>query len=312
MNDNVQPFSGRLLVGVVLLSLGLLWTADNLGLTDASEVLRWWPLLLVVFGVARIMGWGGERRIPLGGFCVLAGSLLLGHELGWTHVGLGLLWPLAMVALGIQILLRGARASGTPGGDGTADGSDYVHSFALMGGASTRSTSQALRGAELSAVMGGVELDLRGARPADGRVVVDVFAFMGGIEIAVPPNWHVEFNATPVMGGLEDVRGLSATDEITGTLVVRGMVMMGGIQVGNEPSGRTVVVGVNGRGRRRWRERYERGEVRVGPTGVHVRAEGPAGVREVRVDPTGVHTWEHPADAPPPAEPPSPPPTEPR
>ena len=305
MNESVQPFSGRLLVGVVLLSLGLLWTADNLGLTDAGEVLRWWPLLLVAFGIARVAGWGGERRIPLGSFCILAGGLLLGHELGWTHVGLGLLWPLALVALGVQILRRGARASGSTGETGAADGSDYVRSFALMGGASTRSTSQALRGAELSAIMGGVELDLRQARPADGRVVVDAFAFRGGIDIVVPPNWHVEFNATPVMGGLEDVRGLSATDEITGTLVVRGMVMMGGIQVGNEPSGRPVVVGVGRGGRRRWRERYERGEVRVGPTGVHVRAEGPGGVRDVHVDERGVHTSDRPADSPPP-------PTEPR
>ena len=52
-----------------------------------------------------------------------------------------------------------------------------------------------------------------------------------------------------------------------------------------------------------WRERYgryDRGEVHVGPTGVHVRAEGPAGVREVRVDERGVHTSDQPADSPPP------------
>jgi hypothetical protein len=308
MNESVQPFSGRRVLGVVMLALGLLWTADNLGLTDAGAVLRWWPLLLVAFGVTRITGWGGERQFALGIVATVAGALLLSHELGWMHVGLGLLWPLAIVAVGIQILLRGSRAPyGSPAG---ADGSDYVHSFAFMGGAKTRCTSQVLRGAELSAIMGGVELDLRGAVPADGRVVVDAFAFMGGIDIVVPANWHVEFTATPLLGGLEDVRSLTATDEAAGTLVVRGLVALGGIQVGNEPSGRTVVVGVGRGGRRRWRERYERydrGEVHVGPTGVHVRAEGPRGVREVRVDDRGVHTSEHPADAPPP-----PPPTEPR
>jgi hypothetical protein len=307
MNETTQPFTGRLVIGVVLLALGLLWTADNLGLTNASEVLRWWPLLLVAFGVTRITGWGCERQLALGIIATVAGALMLTHELGWAHVGLGLLWPLALVAVGVQILLRGARAPYA--GATSADGSDYVHSFAFMGGAKTRCTSQTLRGAELSAIMGGVELDLRGARPADGRVVVDVFAFMGGIDVVVPPNWHVEFTATPLLGGLEDVRGLTTTDEAAGTLVVRGLVALGGIQVGNEPSGRTVVVGVGRGGRRRWREReerYDRGEVHVGPTGVHVRAEGPGGVREVRVDERGVHTSERPTDVPPP------PPTEPR
>jgi hypothetical protein len=300
MNESVQPFSGRLVLGVVLLALGLLWTADNLGLTDAGQVLRWWPLLLVAFGVTRITGWGGERQLALGIICVVAGVLVLGHELGW---------PLALVAVGIQILMRGSRASYGGANVASADANDYPRSFAMMGSASTRCTSQALRGAELSAIMGGVELDLREARPADGPVMVDAFAFMGGIDIVVPPNWTVEFHAMPIMGGMQDSRGPSAGAEVAGTLVVRGMVFLGGLQLSDEPTGRTVVVGVGRSGRRRWRERYERyerGEVHVGPTGVHVRAEGPAGVREVRVDPRGVHTSDRPAD------PPTPPPTEPR
>jgi len=311
MNESVQPFSGRLVVGVVLLSLGLLWTADNLGLTNASEVLRWWPALLLAFGVQRLAGWGCERQMVVGIVSTVAGAALLSSELGWTHVGLGLIFPVALIAIGIQILMRGSRATyGVTGvaGAATPDGNDYPRSFALMGSASTRCTSQALRGAELSAIMGGVELDLREARPADGPVVVDAFAFMGGIDIVVPPTWRVEFHATPLMGGMQDDRGPATSDATTGLLVVRGLVILGGLQLTDEPTGRTVVVGVNRGSRRRWRERYERGEVRVDHEGVHVRAEGPAGVREVRVDPKGVHTWETPAQAPPP----SPPPTEPQ
>lgn len=307
MNESTNPFSGRLVVGVALLALGVLWTADNLGLTDASQVVRWWPALLVVFGVSRIVGWGCERKPVVGALFTVLGTLMVAHELGWVRAGLGLIWPLVLVALGIQILMRGARASGPADGDGLADGSDYVHSFALMGASSTRSTSQALRGGELTAIMGGVELDLREARPADGRVVVDVFAFMGGIDIAVPANWRVEFNATPVMGGLQDARGLGGAVEPTGTLVVRGMVMLGGLEVSNEPSGRKVVVGVSRRGRR---ERYARPEVRVGNAGVHVRTDGPDGVREVRIDSSGASVGPPPAAGPPP--PAGPPPTEPR
>jgi hypothetical protein len=307
MNESTNPFSGRLVFGALLLSLGVLWTADNLGLTDAGQVLRWWPLLLLGFGVSRIVGWGCARNVLIGVLASVLATLMLLHEVGWVHAGLGLIWPLVLVALGVQILMRGARASGPADVDGLADGSDYLHSFALMGASSTRSTSQALRGGELTAIMGGVELDLREARPADGRVVVDVFAFMGGIDIAVPANWRVEFNATPVMGGLQDSRGLAGTVEATGTLVVRGMVVLGGLEVSNEPSGRKVVVGVSRRGRR---ERYARPEVRVGNGGVHVRTEGPRGVREVRIDSSGVSVG--PPPPPPPPPPAGPPPTEPR
>lgn len=308
MNESTNPFSGRLVIGITLLSLGVLWTADNLGLTDASQIVRWWPVLLIVFGVSRIVGWGCGRKVLVGVLFTALGSLMLAHELGWVRAGLGLIWPLTLVALGIQILMRGARASGPANGDTLADGSDYLHSFALMGASSTRSTSQALRGGELTAIMGGVELDLREARPADGRIVVDVFAFMGGIDIAVPPNWRVEFNATPVMGGLQDTRGLSTSVEATGTLVVRGVVMLGGLEVSNEPSGRKVVVGASRRSRR---EQYARPEVRVGNAGVHVRTDGPDGVREVRIDSSGLSVGPPPSPAgPPPSA--GPPPTEPR
>ena len=301
MNESTNPFSGRLVVGIALLSLGVLWTADNLGLTHASEVLRWWPALLLVFGISRIVGWGAERKLTIGILVTVLACLMIGRELGWVHAGLGLIWPLALIGLGIQILLRGARASGPGGTEGLADGSDYLHSFALMGGSSTRSTSQALRGGELTAIMGGVELDLREARPVDGRVVIDAFAFMGGIDIVVPPDWRVEFNATPVMGGLQDARGLSGTAEPVGTLVVRGVVMLGGLEVSNEPSGRNVGVGVSRRSRR---ERFARPEVRLGNAGLHVRTTGPDGVREVRIDSSGLSVGT-------PAPPASPPPTEP-
>jgi hypothetical protein len=276
MNESAQPFSGRLVVGLVMLALGVLWTADNLGLADASAVLRWWPALFVAFGVSRIAGWGCVRNRTIGILFTVLGTLMIGGEFGWVHAGLGLLWPLALVALGVQILARGSRAGGAFGDNNLVDGSEYLHSFALMGGSSTRSTSTALRGGELSAIMGGVELDLREARPADGRVVMDVFAFMGGIEIVVPPEWSVEFNASPVMGGLEDSRGLSANGEAGGTLVVRGVVILGGLEVSDaRKSDRDDDSGSR---------RHRRSGVNVRAGGVRVRGEGPDGIREVRAD----------------------------
>ena len=305
MNESDRPFGVRLVAGVAILALGLLWTADNLELVNASQILRWWPALLLLFGVSWLAGWGGRRSVGPGVMAVLIGILLLAHEAGWTHAGLGLLFPIAMVAVGVLILVRGSRAPSSTGVSGAADAGDFVHSFALMGGASTRSTSQALRGAELSAVMGGVELDLREAKPTDGPVVVDAFAFMGGIDLVVPPNWSVEFHATPVMGSLQDARGLGGTDGSSGTVLVRGVVVLGGFQVLSEPSGRTVVVGASRRSRR---ERYSRPEVHLGNGGLHVRTTGPHGVREVRIDSSGLSVG-----PPPPAPPPPPPPpTEPR
>jgi cell wall-active antibiotic response 4TMS protein YvqF len=41
--------------GLILVSLGVLWTLSNLGRVDMLEILRrWWPLSLVAWGVLEL------------------------------------------------------------------------------------------------------------------------------------------------------------------------------------------------------------------------------------------------------------------
>ena len=248
MNERTSPISGRLVFGVALVALGALWTGDNLGLVDAEAVLRWWPALLIVYGLAKLTGAGFQRRPIAGGFAAVAGALILASNLGFGHVGLGLLWPIGLVLLGVQILRRGGAPNESAGAMGNS--ADWVRSFALLGGASTKSLSTSLRGAELSAVLGGVELDLREAKPAEGRVVVDAFAFMGGIDIIVPPDWRLEIEATPIMGALQDERAPAPDREYKATLVLRGAVIIGGLVLRDSPGTRPAVrVGVVSRRR---------------------------------------------------------------
>jgi hypothetical protein len=45
----------QLVFGLGLLGLGVVWTLGNLGRLDPLETLhRWWPLLLVVWGVLEL------------------------------------------------------------------------------------------------------------------------------------------------------------------------------------------------------------------------------------------------------------------
>jgi predicted membrane protein len=86
-------------------------------------------------------------------------------------------------------------------------------------------------GANMTAVMGGIELDLRQATlPEDA--VIELFAFWGGIEIYVPPDWTVTSKVTTLLGGFVDKRRPTSVVP-TKTLTVRGMVVMGGIEVKN-------------------------------------------------------------------------------
>ena len=46
----------KLVLGLALVGLGVVWTLGNLGKLDALDTLhRWWPLLLVVWGALEIV-----------------------------------------------------------------------------------------------------------------------------------------------------------------------------------------------------------------------------------------------------------------
>jgi hypothetical protein len=270
MNDRRHPLTGRWLFGVVLIGLGMAWTLDNLGLVDAGAILDWWPALLVLYGASRLMGLGSARSTLLGAFFVAAGSLMLAQRFALVHVNGNVIWPLLLVYLGAREVMRTVRRS-RPSDSGPAiDRDDEIHAFSFMGISKRRNQSQAFRGGDLSTVMGIVLLDLRGSKPAEDRVVLDVFACWGGIDVIVPQTWRVELEATPILGGFVDDTHPTWTGTPECTLVLRGVAIMGGISARNEPLSERRVRIVR---TRTVDGREVRKEVRVGPEGVTVSRE---------------------------------------
>lgn len=223
---------GRLIFGAVLLSVGVLWTLDNLGIVDSDYILDWWPIAIVAFGASKLLGIGTSRSLMTGGFFTLVGLVLLGAQLDLYDINIWRLWwPALLMFIGGSILLRAARGEGPSIGESKGTSSDsFVRTFAMMGGIKLNISSDAFRGGEPSAVMAGIEYDMRGATPASDTVIMDVFAMWGGIELIVPPDWRVLSEVTPLMGGVED-NSVPPTGTARTTLIVRGTVVMGGVEI---------------------------------------------------------------------------------
>ena len=219
--------SPRLVFGVLLMAAGLLFTLDNFGLLQADDWLRFWPLALIAVGVGRFNSStrGGNAS---GVIWILVGSVLLLDNVGL--VPHGMLWPLGMVALGGYLISRALPGQQHgPGGDAEAE--NRLSAFVCMCGVNRRTRSEDFRGGEFTAIMGGVEVDLRKASIAEGPAVIDTFAFWGGIEIRVPDDWNVESQGIAVMGGFEDKSDPPA--DASKTLIVKGVAIMGGVEIKN-------------------------------------------------------------------------------
>ncbi len=226
--------------------MGLLLALDQLGWVEANHLMRFWPALVVLYGLAIVQR--GGRGVVFGSIVALIGGWLLLNTLHLlTLAPWQFLWPLILVVVGARILMRGgaSRRSAPPGSmpgyapsanpapvSGSPPASDHISMFGMMGATKQRVSGVVFRSADLTSFMGGCELDLRDALlGADGTAYVDVFSLMGGAHIFVPPAWKVVMQVMPIMGGVDD----KSRPVLGGTqfLYVRGTVLMGGVEISN-------------------------------------------------------------------------------
>jgi predicted membrane protein len=227
----------RMVVGVAIALFGVILVFDRLNLVVADQALRWWPAVIVaigalIFAQARRVGGGVNGVIVM-----LIGGWLLLNTLGFLRVRFwDMFWPMVLIGIGSVLVMQAMRRNTREAMGVDAD--NTLTAFVVMGGVKRVSTAPRFRGGEVTALMGGAQLDLRQATiPPGEEAALDIFAVMGGCEIWVPPSWNVVTPIVPIMGGVDDKRLPTLPGDADGIgkpaprLVLRGMLLMGGIEI---------------------------------------------------------------------------------
>lgn len=218
--------TGLHLPGLVVMAVGVVLLLDNLDWVESGQILRFWPLLLIGFGVKHLFGARGRGTAVIGAVLAGAGGVLLLSSLDVLDIDIWQLWPLLLIVFGFLMWTRSRWDARSP-----ADG-DAENWHAFLGGIQRRIDATAFRGGSATAFMGGVVLDLTNADMAGDEAVVHVLAMWGGVEMRIPDTWAVEVNVVPIMGGVVD-KTFGGPAEPTKRLVVDGTVLMGGIEIRN-------------------------------------------------------------------------------
>lgn len=226
--ERTRSIAPQLVIGLVISVIGVLFTLENIGLVDAHDYLRFWPSGLIAIGLIKLWQGGGSGTF-MGSIFVFAGAWLLLESMGIVTMSLWNLWPMLFVFVGGSMVWRGLYGRRVE--ENPLDSHSTVSAMAVLAGVNRRSNSKTFRGGDLTAVMGGCQIDLTQAT-IDGEAVIDVFAMWGGIELRVPENWSVSGRVTPILGGYEDKTHPSA-ETTTQRLLVRGFVIMGGVEIKN-------------------------------------------------------------------------------
>jgi predicted membrane protein len=239
-NKEIGPGSAmtpRLIIGLAIALFGVVLVLDRMNMVVADQVLRWWPMVIVaigalIFAQSRRVGGGVNGVIVM----IIGGWLLL-NSVGILRVRFWeMFWPLVLVGIGSMLVLQTLRRRTSEGSGAASD--NMLNVFAALSGVKRVISATRFRGGEVTALMGGAQLDLRQATiPPGEEAALDFFLVMGGCEIFVPPSWTVTTPLVPIMGGIDDKRlaPLPGGDSITGQaaprLVLRGLIVMGGIEI---------------------------------------------------------------------------------
>jgi hypothetical protein len=213
--------------------VGIIFTLDNMEIIDGRDYLQYWPIVLVALGGLKLWDARKSGHGWLGGLIFVGvGTYMLLARIVYFEISARELLPLSLVLFGGFMVWRGFGGARRRG---PSDGHSSFSGLAIMGGVARRSNSQAFEGADLTAIMGGCEIDLRQASIVPGtEAVIDVFAFWGGIDIKVPDDWTVITRAIPLMGGVDDkTRPPQPAPALEKRLIISGIVVMGGVIVKN-------------------------------------------------------------------------------
>ena len=106
---------GQVTIGLVLIVVGLSLVLDHLGVIAIGSFAQWWPAVVLVLAVGKLVSPPPERDVPEGVMLLLLGAWFLCVVHDWYGLTWRNSWPLIFVALGAKTVLR-ALAPRTPHG----------------------------------------------------------------------------------------------------------------------------------------------------------------------------------------------------
>ena len=223
--------STKIIGGIALIAVAVLFTLKAFDIFDFDVFFKgWWTLFIIVPSIVGIINdrdkTGGCIGLTVGILLLLAARDIIKYSMLWK-----LAVPVALVFLGIKLIIGGVR--GNKGYNVEAqmrrDGKPLKSGFSSFSATKLNYAGEEFNGAELNAVFGGIDCDLRGAI-ITGDCVINATAIFGGIDIFVPDNINVQLSSNSMFGGVGDKRPYK-TNNNQFTLYVNATGLFGGVDV---------------------------------------------------------------------------------
>ena len=222
---------GNILWGLVFIVIGVIIALNALGYTNIDIFFDgWWTLFIIVpcfIGIFKeTEKMGSIIGVLIGVVLLLCCQNVLDFDMVWK-----LLLPAVLIIIGLSFIFRDTinskvnqeikRLNQTKSGDNS-----YCATFA---GQDVRFDNEEFKGADLTAVFGGVKCDLRKAIINEDQVI-NANSTFGGIEIYVPTNVNIKIKSTPIFGGVSD-KSAHLNNPENHTIYINAVSIFGGVEI---------------------------------------------------------------------------------
>lgn len=218
-----------ILWGIVLIAAGVIWALNVFNITNIDIFFDGWWTLFIIIPCA--IGLFTEREktgnligIAIGVFLLLCCQDILSFSMFWK-----LIVPAIVVFVGLKMVFTGlfGNKANEIMKNLRLEGKTLKSGCAAFSGCDMNYDGEVFEGAELTAVFGGVECDLRNAI-IEKDCAIRVSAIFGGIDILVPAGINVRVSSNSIFGG---VSNKTAVYQNTPTIYVSGTCLFGGVEI---------------------------------------------------------------------------------
>ena len=219
----------KVLWGLVFIIIGIIVGTNSLGITNIDLFFDgWWTLLIIVPCFIGLFDKSTNSKttnivgVIIGIVLLLAARDILSFELIWK-----LMLPVILVGIGISMIYNETIKSNITEKvkEGKKIGLESI--AAVFAGQKVIKESE-FKGANLDAVFGGLDLDIRNCI-IDKEAVIKASAIFGGIDILVPNNVNIKVKSTPIFGGVSNKT--TNNSENANTIYIDAFCMFGGIDI---------------------------------------------------------------------------------
>lgn len=222
---------GNILWGVVLIALGIIIGLNATGVTDINIFFKgWWTLIIIIPSVIGLIK--NDSKLWSFIWLIIGIVLLLCSQniLSFSLIS-KLIFPFILVAIGVSLIFKDVAGKKIKEkvkkmNNEKQNNEEYCATF---GSQNVSYSGQEFKGANLDAIFGGIDLDLKNSNITKDQII-NATAVFGGIDIIVPNGVNVKVKSTPIFGGVSNKLKTEYNENLP-TIYINSFCMFGGVEI---------------------------------------------------------------------------------